>query len=130
MLSPLVEDLARVHDAAGVERRLDGAHGVDGRRALLPQQIGLLAGADAVLARARAAGREGPFYQLRVHSFEPLEVVGVVFIIIDEDAMEVPVARVPETRSDDSLLTDVALRGEIHRTAGGQGAPGAVCNLP
>src|SRR5688500_895241 len=53
------EHLAGVEAAGRVQRALEGAHDLDGLAALLAERAAL-AEADAVLARAGAAGRDRP----------------------------------------------------------------------
>ena len=54
-----IEHLVRIEDVERVERALDRAHRAQRARAVLPFEVRLLADADAVLAGAGAAARDG-----------------------------------------------------------------------
>ena len=54
-----IEHLVRIEDVERVERALDRAHRAQRTRAVLPFEVRLLADADAVLAGAGAAARDG-----------------------------------------------------------------------
>ena len=58
-----VDHLVRVEDVERVERALDRAHRAQRARAVLPLEVRLLADADAVLAGAGAAARDGALEQ-------------------------------------------------------------------
>ena len=58
-----IEHLVRVEDVERVERALDRAHRAQRARAVLPLEVRLLADADAVLAGAGAAARDGALEQ-------------------------------------------------------------------
>ena len=58
-----IEHLVRVEDVERVERALDRAHRAQRARAVLPFEVRLLADADAVLAGAGAAARDGALEQ-------------------------------------------------------------------
>src|ERR1700733_6282973 len=101
-----IDHLTRVHPILRVERALDRAHDVE-RRTVLGLEVFHLAGADAVLAGARAAHRQRAADHSIVETPGLLELRGTRRIE-DVDEVEVAVAGVTD-QADREGGADVVL---------------------
>ncbi len=105
-----IEDRAGVEDAARVERRLDAAHQRELRRVLELGDVRLLLGADAVLARDRAA----ELHARGEHVAD--EVVPHVRVLLEHREVDVAVARVAAADDERAVpLRELRHRGHVLR---------------
>src|SRR5258707_2210929 len=96
--------LPGIQDPVRIEQLLDAAHERDAV-AVLALEVGELAEADAMLARARPTACEGVVDDSRVQRFCPLDR-RAVFRVEQERDMEVPVADMTDDPAEQTRLVE------------------------